>query len=76
MRANKLETAVCSMPFCSGPPDFFMYISITTICVPLVCLFINVCACAFSLQVRAINEAGVGVYSEAVPVGKLSHCTT
>ena len=22
MRANKLETAVCSMPFCSGPPDF------------------------------------------------------
>ena len=23
MRANKLETAVHSMPFCSGPPDFF-----------------------------------------------------
>ena len=26
MRANKLETAVRSMPLCSGPPDFFMYI--------------------------------------------------
>ena len=24
MRANKLETAVCSMHLCSGPPDFFM----------------------------------------------------
>ena len=23
MRANKLKTAVPSMPFCSGPPDFF-----------------------------------------------------
>ena len=23
MRANKLERAVCSRPFCSGPPDFF-----------------------------------------------------
>ena len=27
MRANKLETAVHSMPFCSGPPDFFMDIA-------------------------------------------------
>ena len=25
MRANKLETAVCSMSFCSGPPDFLTY---------------------------------------------------
>ena len=23
MRANKIETAVRSIPFCSGPPDFF-----------------------------------------------------
>ena len=25
MRANKLKTATRSMPFCSGPPDAFVY---------------------------------------------------
>ena len=30
MRVNKLKTAVRSMPFCSGPPDFFMYMYIYT----------------------------------------------
>ena len=59
MRANKLETAVCSMPFCSGTPDFFMYMChwvISFIKTRLVCLYTNV-------HVHVHVAKGVVIYS-------------